>query len=169
MNLLPQKLACQTWSQIVNLLEQVLPIPSYGGNVCTCQCKLKETPTLNADPCTHKLTSPSQLNTHVIHVQKVILQGNKTLLIRPKIQYYGLIVAKQHKYQKISEIHYVSSYYLIEVQVDMVKHVYEQKYSGNLHKDHFSKYVQDARMRLYVLNLTWQFRMIPQIHKKSVT
>ena len=35
-----------------------------------------------------------------------------------------------------------NSYYLIKVQVDMVKHVYEQKYSGNLQMDHSGKQTQ---------------------------
>jgi len=52
------------------------------------------------------------------------------------------------------------------VQVDMVKHVNEQNYPGNLQKDHFSKHVQDGQDEIIYTQPDMQFTMIPQIHKK---
>jgi len=94
-----QHLASTQGCQIVNLLEQVLPIQSYyveGNSMYVCTSANGQTTTLNVDPCTQ---TPLHLPPKHIYMQfsKVILlatntsqqKGNKTLLHlkRPKIQY----------------------------------------------------------------------------------
>ena len=85
-----QHLASTQGCQIVNLLEQVLPIQSYyveGNSMYVCTSANGQTTTLNVDPCTQ---TPLHLPPKHIHASSESdLVGNKTLLHlkRPKIQY----------------------------------------------------------------------------------
>jgi hypothetical protein len=63
---------------------------------------------------------------------------------RPKFQYKD-VYYKAPGTRQFLNYKCISSYYLIKVQVSMVKHVYEQKYSGNLQTDHFGKHVPEGK------------------------
>jgi hypothetical protein len=63
---------------------------------------------------------------------------------RPKFQYKD-VCYKAPGTRQFLNYKCISSYYLIKVQVSMVKHVYEQKYSGNLQTDHFGKHVPEGK------------------------
>lgn len=80
---------------------------------------------------------------------------------RPKFK-IKICLLQSTTHQTIPEL-CVSSYYLIRVQVSMVKHVNEQKYSGNLQIDHFSK---NPRRKEWELNMICDSQWVTKTYFK---